>query len=142
MWKPLQWIVNLFRRERAKLRAALLPFALAVAEDLFKKDFDRNGVVADARIELSRLIRSATPEIARGIFRSYLNTDGSIKSDVIEILPLEVLKKVLGIAKLVTLLSVQGWPVSIQTILKMGYSILDTAVQDAYEERVKPKPTT
>lgn len=139
MWAPLQWVVDLFRRERAKLRAALRPFAIAVAEDLFKRDFNNDGTVANARIELGKLLRGLSRDIRTGLFSHYFNTDGSLKSDVIEFLPLPVLKKVLTIAQLVEALIGEGWPVPRAAILKYGYSILDTAMQDAYEKKIQPK---
>lgn len=137
-FRPISWLIGLFRRERARIRKALLPYAITVAEDLFDQDFNGDGVVADARIELGRILRHLNVTVARGIFAEYFNADGSIKSNVIEVLPVAILKKVLAIGKLVSALRDRGWPIPLPVILKHGYSLLDTVLQDAYEEKVEP----
>lgn len=142
MWNPFAWVVNLFRRERAKLRSLLAPFALKVAEDLFERDFNGDGVVADARIEFGKLLRGLNYDIRAVFFAEFFNRDKSIRSDVIELLPLPLLKKALAIAKMIELLVANGWPVSRVAILKHGWGILDSALQDAYEKRIKPKKTS
>lgn len=139
MNRVFQWVVDLFRRGRADLRAKLRPFAVSVAEDLFKRDFNKDGEVANARIEFAKLLRGLSLDVRNAIFHEYFNRDGSIKSDVIEVLPVRVLKKLLTIAQLLDTLVGYGWPVPRAAILKAGYSILDSALQDAYEATVKPK---
>lgn len=135
-----RWLVDLFRRERSKLRAALWPFAVSVVEDLFDRDFNRDGVVADARIELSKLLRQMSEIVKRSIFEEYFDRDGTIRMDLIEVLPVKLLKKVLAIAKLAQSLRDRGWPVPVELVVKHGWGLLDSVLQDAYEKGVKPKP--
>lgn len=134
-----RWLVELFRRERAKLRAALKPFAVKVAEDLFERDFDQDGAVADARVEVVKLLRSMNTTIGRAIFAEYYSPDGSLRHDIIELLPVKFLKKLLAIAKLVDLLRGQGWPIPLPAIVKHGWGLLDSVLQKEYENGVKPK---
>jgi hypothetical protein len=139
VWNPLTWLIGLFRRERAKLRRALMPFAISVAEDLFKRDFNGDGGISDARRELIVLLRSVNVTVGRAIFQSYFEADGTLKADVISYLPVEILKKVLAIAQLVRLLRSKGWPVPLPLVVKHGYGLLDSVLQAAYEKGVKPK---
>ena len=140
MWNPFAWLVALFRRERSKLRAALRPFAVAVAEDLFERDFNKDGVVAEARIEVSKLLRQMSEIVKRSIFDEYFDRDGTIRMDTIEVLPVKFLKKLLAIAKLAQALRDRGWPVPLEAVVKHGWGLLDSVLQKAYEDGVKPKP--
>ena len=128
------WILNFIRGERRRVADKLRPFALAVAEDLFNRDFDQDGIVADARTELRKLLMGMTPAILDQILKSYVAPGGAIRTDVISVLPVEVLKKVLAIALLIHKLRGQGWPISLDTILKHGYSLLDSVLQGAFED--------
>ena len=133
MWNPLAWLLNFIRGERRRIANKLQPLAVAVAEDLFNRDWDGDGIVAEARTELRRLLMGMNPVVLNGILASYVTESGAIRTDVISILPVEVLKKVLAIALLVHRLRATGWPVSLDAIIKQGYSLLDSVLQAAFE---------
>lgn len=134
MWNPLSWLLNFIRGERRRVAERLRPFAVAVAEDLFNRDFNQDGIVADARTELRKLLMAMPEVILTTILKSYMDR-GVIRTDVISMLPVEVLKKVLAITLLIHRLRQGGWPVSMDTIIKHGYSLLDTALQGAFEDK-------
>lgn len=133
MWNPLAWLLNFIRGERRRIANKLQPLAVAVAEDLFNRDWDGDGIVAEARTELRRLLMGMNPVVLNGILASYVTESGAIRTDVISILPVEVLKKVLAIALLVHKLRSTGWPVGLDAIIKQGYSLLDSVLQAAFE---------
>lgn len=133
MWNPLAWLLNFIRGERRRIANKLQPLAVAVAEDLFNRDWDGDGIVAEARTELRRLLMGMNPVVLNGILASYLTESGAIRTDVISLLPVEVLKKVLAIALLVHKIRATGWPVSLDAIIKQGYSLLDSVLQAAFE---------
>lgn len=133
MWNPLAWLLNFIRGERRRIANKLQPLAVAVAEDLFNRDWDGDGIVAEARTELRRLLMGMNPVVLNGILASYVTENGAIRTDVISILPVEVLKKVLAIALLVHKLRSTGWPVGLDAIIKQGYSLLDSVLQAAFE---------
>lgn len=134
MWNPLVWLLNFIRGERRRVANKLAPFAISVAEDLFDRDWNGDGAVADARTELRRLLMGMNPSVLHKILASYVGPNGEIRTDVISMLPVEVLKKVLAIALLVNGLRARGWPVSLELILKQGYSLLDSVLQAAFEK--------
>lgn len=132
--KIFKWLLNFIRGERRRVADKLRPFAVAVAEDLFNRDFNQDGIVADARTELRKLLMAMPEVILTTILKSYMDR-GVIRTDTISMLPVEVLKKVLAIALLLHRLRQGGWPVSMDTIIKHGYSLLDTALQGAFEDK-------
>lgn len=135
MWNLLSWLFNFIRGERRRVAERLRPFAVAVAEDLFNRDFDQDGIVADARTELRKLLMAMPDRILETILKSYTDPLGTIRTDTVSMLPVEVLKKVLAITLLIHRLRQGGWPVSMDTIIKHGYSLLDTALQGAFEDK-------
>lgn len=133
MWNPLALLLNFIRGERRRIANKLQPLAVAVAEDLFNRDWDGDGIVAEARTELRRLLMGMNPAVLHGILASYVTEKGAIRTELISVLPVEVLKKVLAIALLVHKIRAAGWPVNLEAIIKQGYSLLDTVLQAAFE---------
>lgn len=140
MWNPFAWLVRLFRRERAKLRAALKPYAVKVAEDLFELDLDNDNSIGNARIETVKLLRSMNFSIGRAIFSEYFLIDGSVRDDLVNGLPVKFFKKLFAMVRLVDRLRAEGWPIPLPAIVKHGWGLLDSVLQRAYEDGIKPKP--
>lgn len=122
----LSWLKSLIfawrRSPRQKLIAGILPLATEVAEAFVNFDLNSDGHVR-AKDELVGLI----VQVPLGwVTEAFVDVDGAVRATLIDALPVKSLKKWLTVLQLALKLIGQNKPVP-------GYSVLDTALQLAYE---------
>lgn len=127
-----QWLVNFFRPDRAKWIRKLLPYAVPIAQQLAKRDWDNDGVVESARDEFLGLLAALPLDVLKRVFDEYLDAEGMISRTTVSGLPRSVLIGVLAMAKVAFTLVKRDEEVPSQ-------SILETVQQNAYERMLAVK---
>jgi hypothetical protein len=129
----LDRIADFFRSDRWREVKRVFPVASKVATDLAEvftaEDWDNDGHVR-SREELASLLDRLDREVGRKVFPELYDAAGRVEAWRVRWMTNTTLKKTLAVAVVVSALIERGQMIP-------GYSILDSAVQLAYEASKK-----